>query len=188
MKLIIALGNMGKEYEKTRHNFGQIVLDQWLKKTKFAKMKENKKLKALITQGEFEGVKTIAAYPLSFMNVSGEAVVLIKNYFKIEDEDLILVHDDLDIPFGRIKISESAGSAGHKGIQSVIENLHSKEFIRLRLGIGSTKQEKIPTENFVLQKFTEEESKHIPIIAKMAGEALDMAVKDKVEKAMNIYN
>ena len=188
MKLIIALGNPGKEFEKTRHNFAQIIVKKWLSSYDFLKLKKNEPLKSETTQGQINSSKAIVAFPMTYMNNSGDAAALLKNYFKLKFEDIIVVHDDIDIPFGRIKVSENVGSAGHKGVQSIINLLKTKDLKRIRLGIGSEEQGNIPTENYVLQKFSKEEQEHFQIIAKMAGEALDMVVKDKTEKAMNMFN
>lgn len=188
MKLIIALGNPGKKYEKTRHNFAQIIIHDWLKQNDFNKLKDNNELNAKTSEGKIDGQKVIVAFPLTFMNDSGEPALKLKNYFKIKPNDLIVIHDDLDITFGRIKVNENIGSAGHKGVQSIINILQTKDFLRIRLGLKSTEMENIPAENYVLQKFSKQEMSHFPIISKMTSEALDMCVKNKQEKAMNMFN
>ena len=188
MKLIICLGNPGKEFIKTRHNFARIIIEPWLSKNDFSKFKKNTELKAEVASGNVFDKKIIVALPTTYMNDSGESVALLKNYFKIDSEDVIVLHDDLDIAFGRIKINISSGSAGHKGVLSIINILKTKDFCRLRLGLKTEHSDKIPSKNYVLQNFSKEESKHFPIISKMAGEALDMIVKGDCEKAMNIYN
>ena len=121
MKLIIGLGNPGKQFNKTRHNIGFEVLDQARTDFDLPKFKLDKKLKAEITKNK----NIILAKPQTYMNLSGEAVMAIKKYYKIKIEDIIVIHDDIDLPVGKIRISQGSSSGGNKGVQSIIKNLKS---------------------------------------------------------------
>lgn len=157
MKLIVGLGNPGKKYEKTRHNIGFRVLDKMANGFKF-----EKKFNAEISVGneDLRSKKIIFAKPQTFMNNSGEAVLAISKFYKIDPIDIIVIHDELDLKFGKIKESFGSRSAGHNGVQSIIDRLDTKDFTRIRFGIGPT-PEKIPSEKFVLQKFSKDEEKEL---------------------------
>ncbi len=157
MKLIIGLGNPGKEYEKTRHNAGFLALDKIAGNFQFPISNFNSKFNAEISQGIINNEKIILAKPMTFMNNSGQAVQAISDYYKIDLENIIVIHDDLDIPLGEFKISKNKNSGGHKGVQSIIDCLGTKDFTRIRIGIDSERNKKIPTEKFVLEKFDGEE-------------------------------
>ncbi|MFH1837982.1 MAG: aminoacyl-tRNA hydrolase [Candidatus Kuenenbacteria bacterium] len=189
MKLIIGLGNPGKEYEKTRHNCGFMAIYN-LQKTlneSFDDFKFNKKFDALISQGNFNGEKIILVMPQTFMNDSGKSVSALINYYKINFEDLFVIHDDIDLLLGKIKISQNRSSGGQKGVQSIIDHLGTKNFIRFRIGI---KSEGIMqnTYDFVLQKFTKDEQKIISESLQKINLAVKMVLEKGVTKAMNEYN
>lgn len=188
MKLIIGLGNPGKEYEKTRHNCGFLAVCN-LQKTlneSFDDFKFNKKFNALISQGDFNEEKIILAMPQTFMNNSGKSVSALINYYKLNSLDLIVIHDDIDLPLGKIRISKNVSSAGHKGIQSIIDYLGTKNFIRFRIGIKSN--EIRDTSEFVLQKFTKEEQKIISKNLQKINLAFKMILEKGINEAMNKYN
>lgn len=154
MKLIVGLGNPGKEYENTRHNIGFIFLDNYLEKNNINNLKE--KFKSLYTKENIKEEIIFFQKPLTYMNLSGEAIRELINFYKIDPKnDLLVIYDDKDIPLGEIKIKTKGSSAGHNGIKSIINNI-GEEFIRLKIGIGKPKNKKdlIP---FVLGKFTSEE-------------------------------
>jgi len=161
MKLIVGLGNPGGKYQKTRHNLGWRVIDCLAKKIDLKNFKEEKKLNALIGAVKFNGQKVILAKPLSYMNHSGQSARAISDYFKITAADIIIVHDEIDLPIGEIKIQENISSAGHKGVQSIIEHLKTKEFKRVRLGIKPLSESILKAEDFVLDKFNLDEEKDI---------------------------
>lgn len=165
MHLIIGLGNPGTQYETTRHNVGFMAIDKIADFFSFENFKTDKKLKAEITKGNIGEKETILVKPQTFMNNSGQAVTACKNFFKVPDKNILVIHDDIDIELGKIKTAQSGGSAGHNGIKSIIELLGTKDFQRIRIGIDSRKKGgiwqklfgKIPTEKFVLQTFRKEE-------------------------------
>jgi len=185
MKLIVGLGNPGKEYENTPHNAGFIIIEEIKKEVAEKNNWEfNKKFDAEIIKSEIEDEKIILAKPQTFMNNSGETVAKIVAYYKIKPEDIIIVHDDLDIPLGKLRIKEEGSSAGHNGIESVIQVLGTRKFIRVRIGIEKTNK-KIPSEKYVLQKIKSLENL---LNAKKAAEAVLAIVKNGVGKAMTEYN
>ena len=157
MKLIVGLGNPGKKYEKTRHNVGFMALDrlyQTLEKNNVSAWELSKKFNSQICSCVINNEKIILAKPMTFMNASGIAVQLIAHYYKIEPQDIIVIHDDKDIKLGEIKIQKDRGHAGHNGIRSIIENLNSQNFTRVRIGIASASEKKMAdTANFVIGKF-----------------------------------
>lgn len=158
MRLIIGLGNPGRKYKKTRHNVGFRVLDEFRKQNSFPNFKMQKKFQAEVSEGLLNKEKTILVKPQTFMNNSGRAVRALVNFYKIPLENLVVVHDELDLPIGEIKMSEDKGSAGHNGVQSIINELGSQAFNRLRIGI-SDPNSAISPEKFVLQKFSKPEQK-----------------------------
>ncbi|MDD4290468.1 MAG: aminoacyl-tRNA hydrolase [Patescibacteria group bacterium] len=159
MKLIIGLGNPGKKYENTKHNAGFLAVDLFADVNNLENFSENKKLKSEILKTN----DYIIAKPLTFMNLSGGAVSLIKEYYKINIKDIIIVYDDLDIELGKIKSGIFESSAGHNGIKSIIEKLNSAEFTRIRIGIKNDEFSNIASEDIVLQKFNADEKEKINI-------------------------
>jgi PTH1 family peptidyl-tRNA hydrolase len=190
MKLLIGLGNPGPRYNNTPHNLGFIALDQIKKEFDefFSDFKLMKKFKAEISKGEFPKEKIILAKPQTFMNLSGQSVKQIKNFYKIKPEDTWVFHDDIDLPLGKIRISHGSGAAGHKGVQNIIDELGTKKFIRFRLGVKSPASEKIPSEKYVLQKFTKSNQAKAGKMIKQVVEACRTATELGLEKAMNKYN
>ena len=169
MHIIVGLGNPGKKYENTRHNLGFMALDAIAERDHLS-WHEEKKFKSLIA----EGINYILVKPQTFMNLSGESVAAITRYYKLvprslfgikKDADLsgllTVIHDDLDIAFGTYKTSINSSSAGQRGVQSIIDHLKTKNFKRLRIGIGSDNRKNIPTEKYVLQRFNPEEEKTV---------------------------
>lgn len=167
---IVGLGNPGKEYEKTRHNFGFEVLDNFLEKIsrykeKPIKFKKSPKFKCEYSKIVFQDKELILVEPITFMNLSGLAVKSILAYFDINKKNLLVIHDDIDLSLEeqQVRLSFDSGSAGHKGVESIIKELGTKEFYRLRLGIRNEKflsQTKIPTDKFVLGKFLPDETQN----------------------------
>ncbi len=182
MKLIIGLGNPGKDYAKTRHNVGFMAIERLAENFsaqggsaaggKFSAWNFDTKFNAEISEGLLNNEKIILAKPQTFMNESGASVKAIIDYYKIGIENITVIHDDLDIRLGEYKIAQNRSSAGHKGVQSIIDALGTKNFKRIRIGIG-IEDKKIPTEDFVLQNFKKEETKiMLNIIEKISIEIL----------------
>lgn len=168
MRLIVGLGNPGRKYNNTRHNLGFMLLDKLREKWSFPVFELNKKFNAEISHGELKNEKIILAKPQSFMNLSGETVKKLLDFYKITADDLLVIHDDLDILCGKYKSATDSSSAGHNGVQNIIDKLNTKKFARLRIGIKSEKDTfyQIDAANFVLEKFTAEELQKISEIEK----------------------
>ena len=155
--LIVGLGNIGKEYDKTRHNVGFMCLDYFLNQNEQMDKWINKNdLKCHISSGQFGDTRVIAIKPTTFMNLSGEAVSLVCNYYHIRPEDMLVVHDELDINFGHIRTRNDGSSAGNNGIQSIIDHIGEK-FNRIRIGIGPKHPAKIEADKFVISQFDKTE-------------------------------
>ena len=150
MKLIVGLGNPGEEYTNTRHNIGYMIVDSYLGKVKW-RTKNN----AFFYETEIDNEKVIFIKPLTFMNLSGEAVYKYKEYYNIDIKDILIIHDDLDLPVGTIRLKENSSDGGHNGIKSIIQCLKSNEFKRLKIGISNNKM--IDTKDYVLGKFSKSE-------------------------------
>ncbi len=163
MQLVVGLGNPGKEYERTRHNAGFIALDQIRNKYNQDGVCSSSKFDAHVYELVVDGTKNLLVYPQTFMNLSGKAVKQIADFYKLSPKDILVLHDEVDFPVGTIKFTESSGHAGHNGIRSLIEELGTQDFRRIRIGVESREVDsKIPTDAFVLQPFTDEEIQKIP--------------------------
>lgn len=158
--LIIGLGNPEKKYQDTRHNLGFMCLDNFAAKQEFPNWVEKKDLKCLLTSKNFNQTKVILAKPNTYMNNSGESLAALQRFYKIPSKDTLIVHDELDIDFGSIKIAFGGGSAGHNGLKSIISR-GGQETGRMRIGIGPKKPEQIDSADFVLAKFSKVEEKHL---------------------------
>jgi PTH1 family peptidyl-tRNA hydrolase len=186
MKFIIGLGNPGEEYKKTRHNCGFIAVDKIAANFQFSIFNFQSIFNAKISKGKIAGENIILVKPQTYMNESGQTVKKIVSDTKYQTSDILVIHDDLDLPFGKIRISKNRSSAGQKGVQSIINCLGTKNFIRLRIGI---RPEKIyDAHKFVLQKFNREEQKIIFESFKKIISAVKMILEKGVDQAMNEYN
>ncbi|MFA5773185.1 MAG: aminoacyl-tRNA hydrolase [Candidatus Paceibacterota bacterium] len=195
MMLIVGLGNPGEEYKISRHNTGQIIVENIASSNDFSEWKNNMKLKSLCAKGEIGKEKFDFILPETFMNNSGNAVVqLIDNPKKLRN--LIVIYDDIDLPFGNLKISFNRSSGGHNGLESVIKKIKSKKFIRIRIGISpltpSGKLRKPKGEKavlkFLLGKYKEDELKELKKISKTVAEIIMVISAEGKEKAMSVYN
>jgi len=188
MLLIVGLGNPGKKYTDTRHNIGFKAVDRFQKENNFPAFSLAKKQNALISEGRFFRKKIILAKPQTLMNSSGTAAKkLIKDY-KLKPEDLVIIHDDIDLLLGRIKIIKNRGAAGHKGVESIIKELRTRDFARVRIGIQPKSGKPKNPERFVLQIFTKKEKEIIETTLTKACKALTMIIEEGIEKAMNEFN
>jgi len=184
-RLIAGLGNPGAKYEKTRHNIGFQVADAMAEA--FSIPIAKKKFNAEFGKGRLDGMDILIAKPLAFMNRSGPPVFGLAHYFGIEIKDIIVVYDDVDLDFGRIKIKEKGGDGGHKGLRSVIDVFGDDSFARLRLGIGRPAPQ-METANYVLGKFSRDETKNLPEIINRARDALEVVIKEGASIGMNRFN
>lgn len=191
MKLIVGLGNPGTKYEKSRHNTGWRVIDALVKEFGFEKPKKEIKFKALVTDGIFNDEKIILAKPTTYMNLSGEAVAALVNFYKIKPDDLWLIYDDLDLPLGQIRIRKDGGPGTHNGMKSVIQSTGLTTFPRFRVGIesrGVTAYKNQDTADFVLASCLDEECQTAAISLKKTVKAILTALEKNLDLAMNEYN
>ena len=172
MKLIAGLGNPGDKYKKTRHNLGSRVINIFVSKYKLESLKIEKKFKSNISINTFKDEKTILCQPQTFMNNSGQSIKALADYYKIPSQDILIIHDDIDLELGQVKLQKNRGSAGHKGVRSVIDALQTKDFLRIRMGIASANQPEINTEEFVLKNFSPAEEQIIYQSIKKAAELI----------------
>ncbi len=181
MKLITGLGNVGDKYCFTRHNAGFMVLDKWAVDNNIT-FKEDKKLKCFIAKmGD-----NILIKPTTFMNLSGEAVRTVMDYYKIDIKDVLIIYDDIALDLGRIRFRANGSDGGHNGIKSIIKHTGTKEFDRLKIGIGP--QPNIPSENYVLQNFPKEQLTDLKNVLKKSIEAVEFYLDNGIEKAQNKFN
>jgi len=185
MKMIVGLGNPGEKYAQTRHNAGFMVIDKFA--ASYQLNIDKKQCRSLLGQGFIQGQKVLLVKPQTFMNKSGEAVLEILNYYREGIEDLIIIHDDLDLDFGRIRFKSGGGSGGHNGLKSITQMLNSPEYSRLKIGIGRS-PEFMPTEAYVLGSFLAKEKEDLPNIKKGAVEGLKTWFFEGIDVAMNNFN
>jgi PTH1 family peptidyl-tRNA hydrolase len=181
--IIVGLGNPGNEYKGTRHNVGADALDQVASVHAFSEWKKDTVKEALVSQGEIAGHQVTLVYPQTFMNLSGRSVKKFVPYTQ-DMKKLVVVHDDLDLPLGTVKVSFGKSSGGHNGVQSIIETLGSDEFTRVRIGIGKQGD----TEAYVLGKFTPEEKPSITSVTQILPELIALYIQEGIEATMNTYN
>ena len=181
MKLIVGLGNPGKEYNNTRHNVGFLVLDNYLNTSDW-----KEKFNALYHEERINGEKVIFVKPLTFMNLSGDAVVKYVNYFDVNIDDILVIHDDLDLPFSTYKLKKNSSAGGHNGIKSIINRIGSQEFARLKVGVSHDRS--IDTKDYVLGNFSKKEKEQIEVMQKDFNKIIESFVNDGIDRTMNIYN
>lgn len=184
MKLIVGLGNQGKEYERTRHNVGFLVLDE-IANTLNVSIKQEK-FKANIELVRIGSEQVLLMKPLTYMNCSGEAVIQAMNFYKIKNDDVLVIHDDLDLPVGKVRIRYQGSSGGQKGISNIMQHLKTQQLSRIRIGID--KNPLIPIVDYVLGKFTKEEEPLIVNSVSQSAKAAIYWVEHPIEKVMNEFN
>ncbi len=184
MKCIVGLGNPGKKYEKTRHNIGFQVIDELLKRHSVVMKSKYNCDHGLLRHGK-ESVMFVK--PQTFMNLSGEGIQPLMNFFKIELKDLLVIYDDLDLPTGKIRLREKGGHGGHNGIRSIIQHTGSKEFKRLRIGVGRPTDD-MAVVNYVLQPFSKAENLLVEQAILYASDACDAWIEQPFIEVMNSYN
>lgn len=201
MKLIVGLGNPGEKYQKTRHNIGYMVVDHLLEdvlpveKTfwdpSFAKASEGKRDKKSLTKKVvIEGQEVFLAKPITYMNLSGEAVSTLIKEYSLKSQELYIIYDDLDLPFGHIKVRFGGGAGGHNGVQSVIDSIGTDSFLRIRVGIGRPEQKirNSGVEDYVLEEFSSDEVGELRHIIKEAIKNIKLILKEGIEMYMSKYN
>lgn len=183
--LIVGLGNPGKNYVGTRHNVGYGVIDILAEKYSISMNKE--KFKSFFGQINMFGKKCIFLKPLTYMNLSGEAVIDAVNYFKIKPENIIVILDDIDIPFGTVRIKKKGSAGTHNGLKSIIYHLETEDFPRIRVSVGKCPNY-MDLKDFVLSKFSSSEEKILKKVLEISADAVEEIIKSDVDKAMCKFN
>ncbi|TYR78310.1 aminoacyl-tRNA hydrolase [Priestia megaterium] len=185
MKLIVGLGNPGKEYDRTRHNIGFMTIDQLAEH--FMISLDKTKFNGLYGTGTIRGEKVILLKPLTYMNLSGESIRPLMDYYNIEIEDLLVIYDDLDLPCGKVRLRTKGSPGGHNGIKSIIQHVKTQNFNRIRIGIDRPKNG-MKVVDYVLGKFTNEEMIHMEEAIKTSISASEDWLAKSFLEVMNRYN
>jgi peptidyl-tRNA hydrolase, PTH1 family len=185
MHLLVGLGNVGREYQATRHNFGFLTLDQVLADYNFCE--QSKKFKSEVFSGEIAGKKIIALKPQTFMNLSGLAVVEAAAFYKVSPESILVLHDDVDLALGKIKVKIGGGHAGHNGLRSIDEAI-GKNYMRLRLGVGRPENKEFETADYVLGKFSKEEIKIVDETNKKISKLIAELLEGRADMFLNKFH
>jgi PTH1 family peptidyl-tRNA hydrolase len=183
--VIIGLGNHGREYARTRHNVGWMCLDELERRGRFSR--ERREGPARIREGVIDGFDVVMARPQTYMNVSGRAGVHLTTKTGVPLSDVIVVHDEVDFPLGKIQVKVRGSSAGHKGVQSLIDAWRSNEFVRVRIGVGRPDDDGDLVEH-VLDRFLPDERELLSTTIDRAADAVVTIIRDGTEQAMNLYN
>jgi PTH1 family peptidyl-tRNA hydrolase len=184
-RLVVGLGNPGEAYAATRHNAGFMVLDDIA--NTFSIDFSNRKFEAVFGRGFIEGVQVILVKPMAFMNRSGPPVRNVAHYFRMLCEDLLVIHDDIDLAFGKLKIKEKGGDGGHKGLRSIIDAFGGGDFTRLRVGVGRSGAD-VDVTDHVLGGFNADEKKILPLIINQARDAIITILCKGAKEGMNRFN
>lgn len=163
--LVVGLGNPGKKYQDTRHNAGYIAIDAFSASQEFPDWSEKKALRCLLASRQMEKTKVILAKPTTYMNESGQAVKAIQQYYKLSNQDTLVISDELDLDFGKLRTRQGGSSGGHNGLESVISHC-GEEFARLRIGIGPKEPVRIDSADFVLQRFSKQQTANLEKMCK----------------------
>ncbi len=188
MKLICGLGNPGREYERHRHNIGFRVVETLA--AKLGASFHQEKFKARIATAGLDGDKLLLLLPQTFMNLSGESVAQAARFFKVEPTDTLVVHDEVDLPFGRLQLKKGGGTGGHNGLRSIVSAWGTEDFDRLRFGVGKPEgpnaKDRVP--GWVLSGFTAEEERQVPDQIDVCVQAAEVWAKNGMAAAMNRFN
>jgi PTH1 family peptidyl-tRNA hydrolase len=182
--MIVGLGNPGIPYRMTRHNIGFQVVERLAKINRISI--RAKRFKSLYGTGSIDSQQVVIAKPMTFMNRSGEAIKKAAHFFHLGIEDLVIVHDDLDLPFGRLRFKQRGRDGGHQGVRSIIESMGANDFLRLKVGIGRPPVGMEPAD-YVLEAFDEVEQSHLDQILSQAAESLKVMLLEGLERAMNLF-
>jgi PTH1 family peptidyl-tRNA hydrolase len=185
--LIVGLGNPEDKYERTRHNIGFDAVDSLARGWQFS-WQQNRRFQGMFAEGRGpQGSKVLLLKPLTYMNRSGQSVRAVMDWYKLSPESLLVIYDDMDLPLGRLRLRLGGSAGGHNGMKSIISHLGSQNFPRLRIGIGKSDR-KTATISHVLGKFAPQEAQLVPQVLQLAVEAVEMSLKQGVQKAMSLYN
>ncbi len=185
LKVLVGLGNPGEQYQNSRHNIGFAVIDELARKhrARFTL----KRCRSLVARTDIGGCSVVLAKPLTFVNLSGAAVACLMRWMEVEPADVLVILDDVNLPYGKVRIRPRGSDGGHKGLRSIIEHIVSEEFPRLRVGVGS---EPLPDDltDFVLGTFTEDEMDEMPTVVETCCRAAEIFVVKGTDCAMNEFN
>ncbi len=185
MKIIVGLGNPGQEYSATKHNVGFMVLDELASRWNITGWR--KRSNAEVAEHRLGSETVLLVKPQTYMNLSGTAVGELARWYKVAEEDIVVIFDDMDLPTGKLRLRMKGGSGGHRGIESLLQHLSKDSFLRLRMGIGRPPAG-WQVVDYVLSRFTAEEQPLIAAAIKRSAEAVEAIVKDGMNKAMNVFN
>lgn len=185
IKIVVGLGNPTDKYKDTRHNIGFMVLDELSNEYGFS-FAESDKFKCMIGEQNINGEKVYFIKPLTYMNLSGVSVAALSNFYKIKPEEILVIHDEMNIPFGKLKLRHDGSAGGHNGISSIIDNLGSQKFPRLKVGIDRNKGQ--DTVSYVLGKFKPEEKEVLEEFINKAKNSVKLVLESDITKAMNEIN
>lgn len=185
MKCIIGLGNPGRKYENTRHNIGFMVIDELLQRNQWTLSKD--KFQGKSTVEHYQGEKVILLQPQTYMNLSGESIRSLMDFYQVDAEEILVIYDDLDLPTGKIRLRQKGGHGGHNGVRSTIDHLGTKSFNRLRVGIGRPMGRK-PVVDYVLSPFSKDEQEDVIISVKNAADACESWFNSPFAEVMNTFN
>ena len=183
MYIIAGLGNPGKKYENTRHNIGFITIDSLA--SKYSINVDKLKFKALVGEGRISGQKVILVKPQTYMNLSGESIQEVMNFYKADPENLIVIYDDIDLDLGTLRIRKSGSAGTHNGMRSVVQHINSTAFPRIRIGMGGPKGDIV---DFVIGGMSKAESEVLRETVDKATEAIDCIIESGIDMSMNRYN
>ena len=183
--LVVGLGNPGEQYARTRHNVGADVIEV-LARRHGGKLRSGKE-RALTDEVNIGGRRVALAVPLTFMNLSGEAVAPLVRRYRVEPSALVVVHDEMDFELARLQVKDGGGLAGHNGLKSIVAHLHTQDFVRIRIGIGKPAGQRQGADH-VLRRFGKAEREQIDVTIELAADAVETILSDGVEVAMNRFN
>ena len=186
MKLIVGLGNPGKEYERTRHNAGFDVMDE-IARMASASITQ-KKFKALVDKVNIGGQSVLLMKPQTYMNNSGEAVRAAMDFYHLQPQDLLVIYDDMDLAVGRLRLRQKGSAGGHNGLKNIIQHLGTDQFPRIRVGVGEKPHPDYDLADWVLGKFQGEDKKVMDEAVKRAADAVECILKEGADRAMNRFN
>ena len=189
MILIVGLGNPGQKFNKTRHNIGFFIIEKFREINNFPEWEKSSGIHCLYSKKEIDGKGIELIKPLLFMNNSGKVVKYVTKKHNLKSENIFVIHDDIDLPLGKIRIVQNRGAAGHKGVESIIKELRTKNFIRFRIGIEPNQTKRINnTKSFVIKGFSNKEKKTVEEVAQKTIEAIETVLKENLAEAMQKYN
>lgn len=188
-QLIVGLGNPGTKYDQTRHNIGFVAIDA-LARTWQINLLENRKFQGIFGEGRAASGKMRLLKPTTFMNLSGQSIRAVMDWYKLPAEAVLIIYDDMDLPLGKIRLRQSGSAGGHNGMKSAIAHLGSQNFPRLRIGIGAPKEGEPDKQviSHVLGRFSSGEERLLPEVLNLISGAVEMSLKQGIPKAMSLYN